>query len=160
MNVKISAAQGSTHCLCASDRRASRCVRIPHSPQDQQTSNTPQTGALVIGTTSTDGANSLSMSHNVRFHRVLRYRRQWTSPITPTDPNLPKRLNKRAVKLTTGFSFFAYTESLLSRGFPWFGRFISGESGSPHAHQSFNTSGDGCQSIRFGWRGREQMKET
>lgn len=64
--------------VCA-PRTGGRVVAFAyHFPQDQQTSNTPQTGALVIGTTSTDGANSLSMSHNVRFHRVLRYRREWT----------------------------------------------------------------------------------
>lgn len=38
------------------------------------------------------------MSRNVIFHRFLRYRRERTSPITPTDPNLSKRRNKRAVK--------------------------------------------------------------
>lgn len=44
---------------------ARRCVRIPRTPQDHQTSNTPQTGALIIGTTSIDGSISLSMSHCV-----------------------------------------------------------------------------------------------
>lgn len=42
------------------------------------------------------------MSHNVISHRFLRYRRERTSPITPTDPNLSKRLNKRAVKGSNG----------------------------------------------------------
>lgn len=49
---------------------ARRCVCIPRTPQDHQTSNTPQTGALIIGTISID-AQSVYPCPTVCFSKDL-----------------------------------------------------------------------------------------
>lgn len=98
---------------------ARRCVRIPQTPQDHQTSNTPQTGAPIIGTTSTDGSNCLSMSHNVISHRFLRYRRE-RGPLqshrrVQISPNVSINAQWRAVTAQNGSQYIlVHKESLIS----------------------------------------------